>query len=139
VAVEPAEAACLHHSLAKGESVTVPDDLPVFSAGLACHTVSSSAWRVLRTVCDASVTCTAEHTLHAIDLLADVCKSGDSGAAVPVGVLSHLSEAQRAKLGLTSSSVVLCFNTEGHTVPETKGLLPGGEICVQTNPNRARL
>ena len=143
VAIEPVEAACLHRSLAKGQPVTVPDHLPVFSAGLACHTVSRSAWQVLRRVCDASVTCASEHTMKAINLLAafDVCSSGDSGAAVPVGALSHMSPADREKIGITSSSVVLCFNTEGQTVPQTslQCAVSGGEIQVQTNPNRARL
>lgn len=115
ICVEPVEAACLHDSMRNGKRTTVPSDRFVFSAGLACHTVSPSAWTVLQRKCSACLLCAADDISDAMALLQSecVCSSGDSGAAVSVAALMHLSEQSREALCIDSNSRILCFNTEG--------------------------
>lgn len=141
ICVEPPEAACLHESIVAGSPVSVSDNKPVFSAGLACHTVSESAWQVLKRSCDASVVSPAHLTQSAMMTLRDrgLCRSGDSGAAVPIGALMGLTDRERNLVGITDDSVVMCINTEGPMGEQTPVTTADDKCRTSTNMNRSRL
>ena len=119
VAVEPAGSACLYASLRAGKTVEVADSPPTVCQGLDCGTVSTLAWPVLSR--ELAYACTATDAVAADGvraLRAAGVVSGESGAAVGVGVLRALGADGRAeKLGITAESRVLIFNTEGVTAP----------------------
>jgi diaminopropionate ammonia-lyase len=116
LSVEPDTAACVLASLTTGRPTTVPTAATVM-AGLNCGTISSSAWPVLRTGCDAAVAVSDDEALRAVDDLdrLGVC-SGPSGAATLAGVRAALTGPERrVALGLDDDAVVVLLSTEGHT------------------------
>jgi diaminopropionate ammonia-lyase len=117
LAVEPETAAGVLASLHAAALRSVPTAGTVM-AGLNCGTPSSLAWPVLAGGLDAAIA-VPDHL--AIEAGADLgrlgVRSGPSGAASLAGVRAALtgpeSEARRAGLGVTASSVVLLLSTEG--------------------------
>jgi diaminopropionate ammonia-lyase len=115
LAVEPDTAACVLASLTAARPTTVATAATVM-AGLNCGTISSSAWPVLRSGCDAAVAVSDHDALRAVADLSQlgIC-SGPSGAASLAGVRAALAEpGRRAGLGLGDDSVVVLLSTEGH-------------------------
>lgn len=112
--VEPDTAACVLESLLQDRPVTVETAATVM-AGLNCGTVSSAAWPVLRSGCDAAVTVSDE---QAINASAELCglgiSAGPCGAATLAGIREVLRDrTRRADLDLPSDAVVVLLNTEG--------------------------
>ncbi len=140
VVVEPENAACMFHSIEKsdGEPGKVGGELETVMAGLACGEPSFLAWRILRDLGDAFVSCSDEVTEEGMRLLRDFPEreggivSGESGA-VTTGLLTCLLEEPEfretaEKLGLTDDSRVLLLSTEGDTDPASYGrIIEGGK------------
>ena len=84
-------------------------------AGLNCGTVSSSAWPVLRSGCDAAVAVRDQDALRAVaDLDRIGVSSGASGAATLAGARAALTDpGRRAALHLGDDPVVVLLSTEG--------------------------
>lgn len=112
LAVEPASAACLYHSLMKGEPVTITTSSTIM-AGLDCGTVSSIAWPLLKRGIDASLTI-SDYAAHAacVELGEMAVASGPCGAA-SLAALRSLSNVDRLELGLDKDAVVVLLSTEG--------------------------
>jgi diaminopropionate ammonia-lyase len=130
VAVEPRGSACLMASIRAGRKTEV-DTHDTVCVGLDCGVVSDLAWPVLSRELDA--TCTvgdgvAADGVRALKECAGLT-SGESGAAVGVGMLRALGAERCARLlGIGPESKVLVFNTEGCTAPEiTKRILDGAD------------
>ena len=85
-------------------------------AGLNCGTVSSSAWPVLRSGCDAAVAISDEDALRAVDDLGALgVSSGPCGAATLAGVRTALADPdRRTDLALGPGAVVVLLSTEGN-------------------------
>jgi diaminopropionate ammonia-lyase len=113
--VEPDTAACVLASLTAGQPTTVSTADTVM-AGLNCGTMSSSAWPVLRSGCDAAVAVTDQEARRAVaDLGRFGISSGPSGAATLAGLRAVLAEpGRRAALGLGPDAVVVLLSTEGN-------------------------
>jgi diaminopropionate ammonia-lyase len=118
LSVEPDSAACALASLTAGRPVTVPTASTVM-AGLNCGTLSSAAWPVLRSGCDAAVAVPDEEALRAVDDLAELgVSSGPSGAATLAGLRAALSTAERrTDLELAADAVVVLLSTEARPSP----------------------
>ncbi|MEV0148364.1 MULTISPECIES: diaminopropionate ammonia-lyase [unclassified Nonomuraea] len=118
LAVEPETAACVLHSLTRGEPVSVVTGETTM-AGLNCGTPSSIAWPYLRGGLDAAVAVTdADSARAAGDLAALGISSGPCGAASLAGVRAALTDdgdggGRRAALGLGPASVLVLLSTEG--------------------------
>jgi diaminopropionate ammonia-lyase len=111
---EPDTAACVLASLTAGRATTVTTAATVM-AGLNCGTVSSSAWPVLRSGCDAAVAVSDPDALRGVaDLDRLGVSSGPSGAATLAGIRAALADpARRAALHLGDDAVVVLLSTEG--------------------------
>jgi diaminopropionate ammonia-lyase len=115
---EPGTAACVLTSLTAGQPTTVTTAATVM-AGLNCGTVSSSAWPVLRSGCDAAVAVRDRDALRAVaDLDQLGISSGPSGAATLAGARAALTDpGRRAALGLANdtagAAVAVLLSTEG--------------------------
>ncbi|WP_210259993.1 diaminopropionate ammonia-lyase [Martelella sp. HB161492] len=121
--VEPENAACLQESAKAGSPVTVGGALDTIMAGLACGEPSIIAWPILNGGVSAFMAIEDEAAAETMRLLASgqagaQLASGESGVAGLAGFLVA-SEHQdwREALGLNTSSVVLCFGSEGDTDP----------------------
>lgn len=78
--------------------------------------MSDLAWPCLRNELTAAVTFTDDVAADGVRVLfAAGLVCGESGAATGVGVLRALGQELRSALGLSSTSRVLLFNTEGTT------------------------
>ena len=115
LSVEPDTAACVLESLSAGRPVTVATAATVM-AGLNCGTVSSSAWPVLRSGCDAAVAIGDDDAVRAVDDLAALgVSSGPCGAATLAGVRTALADPdRRTDLALGPGAVVVLLSTEGN-------------------------
>ncbi|HEY2519664.1 MAG TPA: pyridoxal-phosphate dependent enzyme [Streptosporangiaceae bacterium] len=113
--VEPGTAACVLASLTAGQASTVTTAATVM-AGLNCGTVSSSAWPVLRSGCDAAVAVSDQDALRAVTDLGRLgVSSGPSGAATLAGARAALTGTKRrAALNLPGDAVVVLLSTEGN-------------------------
>jgi diaminopropionate ammonia-lyase len=129
VVVEPTNAACLYESMAAGDGKphAVTGELKTIMAGLACGEPNPIGWDVLKATAQCFVRCGDFVAADGIRILANpivgdpAVEAGESGS-VGVGLLHLLANMPafadlKAELGLTSRSVVLCFNTEGATDP----------------------
>ncbi len=112
---EPDTAACVLASLTAGQPATVTTADTVM-AGLNCGTISSSAWPVLRSGCDAAVAVGDRDALRAMaDLGRLGISSGPSGAATLAGARAALTAPERrAALGVTQDTVAVLLSTEGN-------------------------
>jgi diaminopropionate ammonia-lyase len=117
VVVEPDQAACLFASVRQGGPVTVPGNLDTIMAGLACGEPSLLAWQELERAAAAFMTVPDAAAIDTLLLLADAGLSiGESGVAGLAGFFLAAGDlTARAELGLTATSRVLCFATEGVT------------------------
>lgn len=142
IVVEPHLANCYYRSFASetGEMEIVTGHLNSIMAGLCCGAPNRRAFRILSQYAHASFS--LDDTLAALGMrvlgnpLANDPKviSGESGAAVAVGLLHYLHDTEkeevREEIGLTDKSRVLVINTEGDTDAEHyldvvwKGLYP---------------
>jgi len=122
IIVEPTTAACLLQSarIGKWAKVKLGDTI---MAGLCCGEPSILAWPVLRNYAHHFVAMPDDVALYGVRVLADpkppdkVIISGETGAA-GMGCLTHILKANpdfAKKLGITRSSTILLFNTEGAT------------------------
>jgi diaminopropionate ammonia-lyase len=128
--VEPEEAACFFKSISinDGERHAVRGDMPTIMAGLACGEPSLRAWEILKNNADAFILCPDYVAERGMQILARPAKedvkvvSGESGA-VTTGLVHEIMARQEhfpvaAAAGLSGSSRVLVFSTEGDTDPE---------------------
>lgn len=115
LSVEPDTAACVLASLTTDRPASVTTTTTAM-AGLNCGTISSSAWPVLRSGCDAAVTVSDAEALRAVaDLDRLGVSSGPSGAATLAGVRAALNDVlRRTALNLDDDAVVVLLSTEGH-------------------------
>ena len=128
IVAEPHKADCIYRTAKAddGEIKFVTGDMDTIMAGLACGEPCTTAWRILKYGADAFVSMDDTAAADAMRILASPAGedtkviSGESGAAgfgaaVQI-LLNHKDIAQ--KLNMDSSSVVLCFSTEGATDAE---------------------
>ncbi|MCC3358171.1 hypothetical protein [Bacillus sp. REN16] len=98
-------------------------------AGLACGEPSKSSWGILRDYAEAFVSCPDYTASRGMRVLANPlgCDprivSGESGAAVGIGLVSILAKNQmhkdiKNKLKLDQDSKILIISTEGDTDPD---------------------
>ena len=126
VGVEPATAACLSASLARGVPTAVPTPGTAM-AGLDCAEVSVAAWPSLRSGIAGTVTVSDEEARAAVDeLAAQGLTIGESGAAPLAGLRALLGDercrALREQLGVSGRTRVLLIATEGPTgAPASRG------------------
>jgi len=122
IIVEPTTAACLLQSarIGKWAKVKLGDTI---MAGLSCGEPSILAWPVLHNYAHHFVAMPDDVALYGMRVLADpkppdkAIISGETGAA-GMGCLTHILKANpdfAKKLGITRSSTILLFNTEGAT------------------------
>ncbi|MBN6187569.1 diaminopropionate ammonia-lyase [Aneurinibacillus sp. BA2021] len=129
VIVEPNRADCHYRSALTddGSRRYVTGAMDTIMAGLACGEPNPFSWEIIRTYCEAFVSCPDEVAAHGMRLLGNPLAgdpriiSGESGA-VTSGLISLLMREEslrtaREELGLDQDSVVLVFNTEGDTDP----------------------
>lgn len=140
IVMEPDKADCFYQSAQTGDgaAAVVGGDLDTMMAGLACGVPSPDAWAILRPLAAHFVSCSDEISAEGMRILAgpaagdSAVVSGESGAAVAVGLLDELcirSPECASELGLDENSVVLVINTEGATDPANYRKVTGGEAC----------
>ncbi|MER9870862.1 diaminopropionate ammonia-lyase [Mesorhizobium sp. M0136] len=124
IIVEPAKAACLFESAKAGHPVAVHGELDTVMAGLACGEVSLLAWEILRIGAHAFLTIDDQSALELMTFLAegrsgdDPLVAGESAVGGLAGFLGSAQDlAQRAAMGLSSTSRILVFGSEGATDP----------------------
>jgi diaminopropionate ammonia-lyase len=119
IVVEPDKAACLLASAVAGKPATVSGNLDTIMAGLACGKPSIVAWHELSHAAHAFMAIPDEAAISCMRMLAEHgIEGGESGAAGLAGCLLVSSDPKsRETIGLTTSSRVLTFNTEGATDP----------------------
>jgi diaminopropionate ammonia-lyase len=119
VVVEPERAACLLASAEAGGLTSVPGGLDTIMAGLACGEPSLLAWQELERGAAAFMAIPDAAAIDCMRLLAaDGIVSGESGVAGLAGfLLAAADPAAREVLGLSETSRVLLFSTEGATDP----------------------
>lgn len=128
VIVEPENAACFYQSMAAGdgEPHAVKGDLHTIMAGLACGVPSRTSWEILKTYGDIFVACSDEVAARGMRILANplggdpAIISGESGAAVGIGLLSFLAAQDKMKhaFKLKQEAKILIISTEGATDPD---------------------
>ncbi|WP_203249261.1 diaminopropionate ammonia-lyase [Sporosarcina beigongshangi] len=131
VIVEPDKAACLYKSIyvGDGEPHAVTGALDTIMAGLACGEPSTSSWGILKDYAEVFVSCPDYMAARGMRILANPLSSdpriisGESGAAVGVGLISLLSGNEalndmKNALNLNQDSKILVISTEGDTDPE---------------------
>ena len=127
IVVEPDRAACLLASAEAGALTAVGGALDTVMAGLACGEPSLIAWQELERSAAAFMAIPDPAAIAAMRLLAAAgIVSGESGAAGLAGLLlAAAGPVSRAALGLSESSRVLLFSTEGATDPAQYAALAG--------------
>lgn len=141
IIMEADKANCLYLSSMEGKRVVVEGDMPTIMAGLACGAPNTISYDILMDYADAFLSCPDIVAARGMRILASPLKgdpqiiSGESGAAVGIGVISLLMERKeykdlRQRLGLDEKSVVLIINTEGDTDPKKyKDIVWDGDYC----------
>ncbi len=122
IGVEPEGAACALESVRAGVIVRVAGPHTSIMAGMNCDSPSLISFPVLQRGINCFMTISDERTREAMKRLASLgIVSGETGAA-GVGALFELAGEHhrrvRDAIGLTASSRVLVFSTEGATNPE---------------------
>lgn len=126
VIVEPDKADCLYKSITVGDGQphSVTGALNTIMAGLACGEPSKSSWGILRDYAEVFVSCPDYVAARGMRILANPlgCDphiiSGESGAAVGVGLVSLFAEDIEKALKLNRDSKILIISTEGDTDPD---------------------
>lgn len=120
VVVEPDRAACLLASAEAGEPTAIPGKLDTMMAGLACGEPSLLAWQELERGAAAFMAIPDEAAVGCMRLLArHGLTIGELGVAGLAGLLLAAADpAAREALGLSGSSRVLLFGTEGASDPD---------------------
>ena len=122
IGVEPDTAACVLASLRAGALTEVPGPHPSIMAGLNCGLPSLVAWPALRDGLHAAVAIPDEAVRQAMrDLAVAGVVAGETGAAGLGGLVALLTgpdaDERRAELGVTPTTRILLFSTEGATDP----------------------
>lgn len=122
--VEPARAACLLESIRAGRPIRIAASEPTVMAMLECYEPSLVAWRVLCHCADAFMTVDEQDAIDVMRRLArpaagdPAIVAGESGGVGLAALIRALGDAPlRAALGLSATSHILLFNTEGATDP----------------------
>jgi diaminopropionate ammonia-lyase len=131
VIVEPDKADCLYHSMRIGDGNphAVTGALDTIMAGLACGEPSKTSWGILKDYAEVFVSCPDYAASRGMRILANPlgCDprivSGESGAAVGIGLVSLVAENSRLidmknALNLNQDSKILIISTEGDTDPD---------------------
>jgi len=125
VLAEPDRADCWAASYVAARPTAAKGDLDTIMAGLACGEVSLLAWDILETHGDAAMTLPDEAAAAEMRRLAaptagdPAIVAGESAVAGLAALRAAMAApAMRAELGLTPTSRVLLFGTEGDTDPE---------------------
>ncbi|MDR4888347.1 diaminopropionate ammonia-lyase [Fredinandcohnia sp. QZ13] len=131
VIVEPDKADCLYQSMKVGDGKphAVTGSLTTIMAGLACGEPSKTSWGILKDYAGVFVSCPDYVASRGMRILANPLSSdpqivsGESGAAVGIGLASLLAENKmlndmKKELKLDQNSKILIINTEGDTDPE---------------------
>ena len=122
IGVEPTGAACLFQSVSAGRLVTVPGPHDSIMAGLNCGRPSLVAWPTLYRSIDLLVCVDDEPVREAMRLASGsgiIC--GETGASGLGGLLELLRsdrEGARRALGVSGTTRILVFDTEGATDPD---------------------
>lgn len=119
IGVEPATAACLSASLARGAPTSVPTP-GTRMAGLDCAAVSSAAWPSLQRGITGTVTVTDNEAVAAVhELAANGLAIGESGAAPLAGLRAIQNDqdcaAVREHVAVNRQTRVLLIASEGAT------------------------
>lgn len=144
VIMEAHNANCIYKSilLNDGNPHAVEGDLQTIMAGLACGEANPVTWEVIKNFAFASVSCPDPVSAHGSRVLANPIEpdkrviSGESGS-LGIGLVSVILENDTYKvmkddLGLNEDSIILCFNTEGDTDPESyKQIIEDGLYPIQ--------
>lgn len=125
--VEPNKADCIYRTAAArdGQLHFVTGDMDTIMAGLACGEPNRIAWDVLRETAEFTLSCPDYVSAKGMRILGNPVGqdrrviSGESGA-VTLGLAASLMTREdlkeiRNRIGLTRSSKILCFSTEGDT------------------------
>ncbi|THE13166.1 diaminopropionate ammonia-lyase [Bacillus timonensis] len=128
VIVEPDQADCLYQSMKVGDGKphAVTGSLNTIMAGLACGEPSKTSWGILKDYASVFVSCPDYVAARGMRILANPlgCDphivSGESGAAVGIGLVSLLAEKRlqndlKNSLKLDQNSKILVISTEGDT------------------------
>lgn len=131
VIVEPEQANCLYKSIKIGDGNphAVTGSLNTIMAGLACGEPSKTSWSILKDFANVFVSCPDYIAARGIRILANPLGddqkivSGESGAAVGVGLVSLLAENEtllemKDSIRLNENSKILIISTEGDTDPD---------------------
>lgn len=113
MAVEPDTSGVLWKSLTRGESTVGTTPSPTVMDDLNCDKLSETAWPLLKTGTDASIT-VSDYESHqaSLELQALGVTAGPSGAA-SLAALRALNASDKAQLGLGKDSIVVLLCTEG--------------------------
>ena len=125
ILVEPLESAGVFESFQYKKRSTPSGSLKTIANSLNCGIPSMSAWKIIRSGCDAVITINDDDIIKSIGVFSDPVNrdpkinSGESGAVGLAGLLNCLSGKSFSKLkkhiGLDCNSRVLLFNTEGNS------------------------
>ena len=130
VGVEPDTAACVLASLRARTMTEVPGPHPSIMAGLNCGLPSLIAWPALQQGLDMAVAIPDDAARDAMrDLASAGIVAGETGAAGLGGLVALLTgpdaDERRAQLGITATTRVLLFSTEGATDPAAYAAIVG--------------
>lgn len=130
IILEPHQAACYFESFAAADGQARPasGNLDTIMAGLSCGEVNPLAWEIIKHYAHHAISCPDSIALDGMRILANPCGSdrgiisGESGAAVGIGVLQEVLAGDKWKglkktLKLDNKSNILLINTEGDTDP----------------------
>nr|WP_304217074.1 diaminopropionate ammonia-lyase [Fredinandcohnia onubensis] len=131
IILEPDKADCLYQSMRVGDGKphSVTGALDTIMAGLACGEPSKTSWGILKDYAQNFVSCPDYAASRGMRILANPlgCDprivSGESGAAVGIGLVSLVVENSRLidmknALNLNQDSKILIISTEGDTDPD---------------------
>lgn len=110
--VEPDTAACLHKSLKAGTRTPLTTSKTIMS-GLNCGTVSSTAWTILHSGVDASVTISDYESDQAVKYLASHGISAGPCGSAALAALQHVATTNPSAINLNPDSVIVLLCTEG--------------------------
>jgi len=112
LSVEPDTAACLKTSLERGTMTRIPTENSIM-CGMNCGTLSTTAWPLLRSGVDGAILVRDAEAHHAVEELGELgVKAGPCGAAT-LAALKRSCEVEKERLGLSDTSVVVLYCTEG--------------------------
>lgn len=113
LAVEPDTAACLKTSLENGE-MTAVSTADSIMCGMNCGILSTTAWPVLKSGLNGAVVVTDDEVHSAVGELEGLgVQAGPCGAATLAALQRVCEGTKKVKLGLSETSVVVLYCTEG--------------------------